>query len=562
MPGHAAAAAGDDASSGEDGVGRAAQTAQMQAPAGVTTTRQIPMPNLSGVTPPPIICRSEWGADESLRIAVRAYAPIRKLVVHHTASGNHPYDPAEIVRIIYRDHVGRRGFADIGYNFLIDNRGRIYEGRYSRRYGDDEPVTGEDHAGWGVVGAHAKTMNAGTCGICLIGNFDLEAPTNAAIASLQCLLAWKASRQRIDAGNGDPFVNVYGSWGEFGNIAGHRNVGETLCPGKHLYALLPALRQNVAGQAGRWNPLIADIPRLMRYDWTFTGQGPLTAAQASGAGTSSSGTSASGTNGSSASGTSGTTGTGPSATVASAYRAVTDAGQVFTVGKADKLGQPGSGAGAVVAMANPGWGDGYLTLSRAGTVTAFGALTVLGDVSGKQDGDAVDLAVSATGAGYWILMANGGIYPFGDARYFSSPRRAALGVAPVRMAARPQHDGYWVLLADGSVRGFGAAASLGGPGTATGVPVDLAPTASGAGYWVLLDTGEVAAFGDAPAKGGMASKNVRWAKPAAAIERVGADGYVISARDGGLYTFNGAPYFGSFAGSGAHVVGIAPAARA
>ena len=77
---------------------------------------------------------------------------------------------------------------------------------------------------------------------------------------------------------------------------------------------------------------------------------------------------------------------------------------------------------------------------------------------------------------------------------------------------------------------------------------------------MLVDTGEVAAFGDAPAKGGMASKDVRWAKPASAIMRVGADGYVISARDGGLATFDGAPYLGSFAGSGARVVGIVPAA--
>ena len=89
-----------------------------------------------------------------------------------------------------------------------------------------------------------------------------------------------------------------------------------------------------------------------------------------------------------------------------------------------------------------------------------------------------------------------------------------------------------------------------------------AATASGAGYWVLLSSGEVAAYGDAPDAGGMRSKNVRWSKPAAAITAVrGTDGYVISSRDGGLYPFNGAPFLGSFAGSGTTVVGLAAAAR-
>ena len=573
----------DGGSDGSEGAGafdtgRSPSVGRIEtAPTGITATRRIPAVNTASVAAPPVIRRADWGADESIRVPVRVFAPIRKLVVHHTATDNRPADPASVVRYVHRYHVETKGYADLGYNFLIDHRGNIYEGRYSRRYGD-EAVNGEDHNGWGVVGAHAKAMNAGTCGICLIGNFDVAAPTDAALASLQWLLAYKASRHRIDVTVDDPFENLYGDWFQFGNLAGHRNVGSTACPGKYLYQALASLRSNVGGQAGHWDTLVAEIPRLQRYEWTKDGQGPLADGSGMGGGASTgSGTSAEGGAGTDAAGDGTTTGTGgtgggtgtgsgpgtgATATKLSAYRAATTDGHVFTAGTATKLGQPGATDGTVVAIANPGWGDGFVTLTRSGIVRAFGTVANLGDVSTKHAGDAVDVALTPSGAGYWILMANGGIYPFGDARYHSSPKRAGLTAASVRLAARPQGDGYWVLLADGTVRGFGAAASLGGPGTAAGAPVGIAATSTGAGYRVLLDTGEVAAYGDAVDAGGMKSKNVRWSKPAAAIMSVrGSDGYVISSRDGGLYPFHGAPFLGSFAGSGTTVVGLVPAAR-
>ncbi len=555
---------GEDASS----AGRSPSVGRIEtAPDGVTTTRTIPVVNTVGVVAPPVIRRADWGADESVRAPVRVFAPIRKLVVHHTATDNRPADPAAVVRDVFRHHVTTKGYADLGYNFLIDHRGNIFEGRYSRRYGD-EAVNGEDHDGWGVVGAHAKAMNTGTCGICLIGNFDVAGPTDAALASLRWLLAYKASRHRIDTSADDPYVNLYGDWFQFDNLAGHRHVGSTACPGRYLAQALPALRAEVAGLAGHWDSLVADMPRLQRYEWTVDGQGPMAAGTGMGGaststpggngsevvdGTTDTGTTDTGTTGS---------GVGPLATRLSAYRAVTTNGLVFTAGSATDLGQPAATDGAVVAIANPGWGDGFVTLAANGVVRAFGSVAAHGDVSSEHAGPAVDLAHTPSGTGYWILMANGGIYPFGDATYHGSPKRAGLTAAAVKLVARPQGDGYWVLLADGTVHGFGSASSLGGPGTTAGTPVGLAATASGAGYWVLLSSGEVAAYGDAPDAGGMRSKNVRWSKPAAAITAVrGTDGYVISSRDGGLYPFNGAPFLGSFAGSGTTVVGLAAAAR-
>src|SRR4051794_1157447 len=92
----------------------------------VATTTTIPPPEMSFAAPP-IIRRAGWGADESIRMNERQYAPIRKLIVHHTASANRPANPAALVREAYTYHVTRRGFSDIGYNFLIDHRGAIYE---------------------------------------------------------------------------------------------------------------------------------------------------------------------------------------------------------------------------------------------------------------------------------------------------------------------------------------------------------------------------------------------------------------------------------------------------
>ncbi|HEY5876386.1 MAG TPA: N-acetylmuramoyl-L-alanine amidase, partial [Ilumatobacteraceae bacterium] len=185
--------------------------------------------NAISIAAPPIVRRSQWGADESLRSNQRSYAPIRKLVVHHTASSNHPSNPAAVIREMYGYHL-QRGYTDLGYNFVIDHNGVIYEGRYSRPYGSGEQITGEDTNGWGIVGGHAAAMNGATCGIVLMGDFTASEPTDAAVASLVWLLSWKAARHRIDAINSDPYITRFGARVTTPNVAGHRQIGDTSCP--------------------------------------------------------------------------------------------------------------------------------------------------------------------------------------------------------------------------------------------------------------------------------------------------------------------------------------------
>jgi N-acetylmuramoyl-L-alanine amidase len=543
--------------SGDDGSGSTMESASMAedarvpaappaaaatASGGSTTvygTRTIPAPNQNAYQAPPIVTRAQWGADEAIRLDARVFAPIRKLIVHHTASANQPSSPASVVRFVEQYHATGKGFSDTGYNFLIDHRGNIYEGRAARRYATNEAITGEDNKGWGVVGAHAKGHNAGSCGICLIGNFDNATPTDAALSSLVWLMAWKASRHRIDAHGSDEYINIYGQHDVFPNISGHRQVGQTLCPGSRLFKLLPTLRDEVGQLAGAWDPLTVDIPGVMRYEWGHLRAPSATASTQTG-------TSAP---------TSTTPGTG---TKLKGIRVVSDSGTIYTIGGGRELGNPGSnGITNVVALANTSHGDGYWALGSDGKVAAFGGLGAFGDAAGK--GVAADIVATASGAGYWILLANGGIYPFGDAGYASSPKKAGLGGTAIRMGARPQGDGYWVLMSDNTVHAFGAAPKLGSPADA-GTPIDLRITPTGAGYWVLTDAGRVLPFGDAVDKGDLKRSKVKWSKPVARLLGTpSGKGYLIVNREGSMLAFGDAPGYPSLGGSGIVATGIAPA---
>ena len=205
---------------------------------------------------PTIIPRAAWGADESLRFDDQGlepwpevFQPVQKIVIHHTAGPNYDPNPAATMRSIMRYDAITKGWTDIGYNFLIDSGGRIYEGRHSRTYAPGEIPTGEDAAGLLVTGAHALEFNSGVIGIAMMGTFTNQDITPAARASLEKLIAWESERHGIDPNGAATYVNaVSGATRTFPNVAGHRNVASTACPGGVFYATLPALRAAVAGQ--------------------------------------------------------------------------------------------------------------------------------------------------------------------------------------------------------------------------------------------------------------------------------------------------------------------------
>jgi flagellar hook assembly protein FlgD len=191
---------------------------------------------------PAMIGRPGWGADESIVRGSPSYADrVRLSVVHHTA-GTNSYSRAQsaaIVRGIQRYHVLSNGWNDIGYNFLVDKYGRIFEGR----------VGG---VGQNVIGAHAQGFNTGSVGVAVLGTYGSTGISTAARSALQRLLAW-----RLDVAHVDPRSLL--SFTSFGNprfpagrtirlraISGHRDTGYTSCPGTALYGRLGAIASTVA----------------------------------------------------------------------------------------------------------------------------------------------------------------------------------------------------------------------------------------------------------------------------------------------------------------------------
>jgi hypothetical protein len=214
-----------------------------------STTSRTPAAASAATAEPSIVSRGGWGADPAYMTWAPQFYPTRKLIVHHTATSDNYTDRAGAeaqIRSIYYYHSVTQDWGDIGYNFLIDKFGTIYEGRYSRDYAGANP-TGDDATGQGVTGAHASGWNSGTVGVALLGTLTTHDATPAARDALTRLLAWEASRNGIDPEATEAYVNpVSGATITSPNIAGHRDYSATACPGDTFYPTLPAIRRDVA----------------------------------------------------------------------------------------------------------------------------------------------------------------------------------------------------------------------------------------------------------------------------------------------------------------------------
>lgn len=201
----------------------------------------------------PCRSRADWGADESLMTWTPEYSGVQVLTVHHTDTLNGDGDPAATVRAIQRYHAVERGWGDIGYQYLIDQAGVVYEGRYSGSSrscltaGGDGSDFGHDGAGQGVTAAHVGGMNSGNLGVALLGTYTSVLPPAAQRSALEAELAELAGRHGIDPERLDvAYVNpVSGATRTVAAISGHRDWLATECPGGALYAQLPSIRTNV-----------------------------------------------------------------------------------------------------------------------------------------------------------------------------------------------------------------------------------------------------------------------------------------------------------------------------
>jgi hypothetical protein len=199
---------------------------------------------------PHIVPRSVWAAADSSRTRPppRYDDKVVAVFIHHTDSPN-AYDCAEAPRIIRYLAAGMtdaRHFDDIGYNFLVDRCGTIYEGRAG---GTDRPVTG----------AHTQGFNHRTTGIAALGTFTAGVPVPKAMTdSIAHLAAWKLGLADIDPRRTVRLVSsnglsryAAGTTATLPALAGHEDGYMTSCPGAALSARLPEIRDLAARLQGR-----------------------------------------------------------------------------------------------------------------------------------------------------------------------------------------------------------------------------------------------------------------------------------------------------------------------
>ena len=153
------------------------------------------------------------------------------------------------------------------------------------------------------------------------------------------------------------------------------------------------------------------------------------------------------------------------------------------------------------------------------------------------------------GPGYWIVLEEGSVAPFGDAQFYGSMRGTPLSSPIVGMAPFPFLEGYWLVAADGGVFAFGRASFHGSLGDLTlNKPiVGIAPTPTGLGYWLVASDGGVFAFGDAEFFGSEGDRVLNQPIVAIAATPTGK-GYYLVASDGGIFTHGDAEFLGSRGG--------------
>ncbi|WP_298804247.1 peptidoglycan recognition protein [uncultured Pseudokineococcus sp.] len=198
----------------------------------------------AGAPRPAIVTRAQWGADESLARATGRNSTVRAMVVHHTASSNNYSTASQSMsqlRGIYAYHTKSLGWADIGYNFVVDKFGTVYEGRRGS-------ITQT------VQGAHASGFNTDTMGVSAMGNYEEAAPSSALVRSIAAVVAWKLGEYGVSPTATTTLTSAGGSTSRYGRgrvvtmptVLRHMDVGLTACPGVGLSGQMGTIRARAA----------------------------------------------------------------------------------------------------------------------------------------------------------------------------------------------------------------------------------------------------------------------------------------------------------------------------
>ncbi len=421
---------------------------------------------------------------------------IQAAVVHHTVTANN-YSADQVddmIRAVYYAHVRINGWCDVGYNFLVDRFGTIWQGRS----GDADRA---------VIGGHTKGFNSSTVGIALLGQHQPGAspavarPSGATSAAVAQLAAWKLSLYGVDP-NGVTWLKnrsddgpqklTSNHWHLVRTVMGHRDLGLTSCPGDYGYELMGALPATLTTTRPADEP-----PVFASYTPYDRGSGAVTVNRRGGV---------------RAAGSVALPGAGeapespgleplPSPPPVAVSAAGSGGGTRGWILHADGVVQPYGGATPVAGL--PAAGEtpvdvvagttgGWVISAQAGVHGFAGAGDkVVGGTTGQpiMRGD-----LTASGDGY-LLESTGRLRPVGAA----PERQLPSSVSAVDVAVRLSADSGWVLSTDGRLHAFGGAppASITAPGRPAAGRVYRAVVASpsGRGGWVVTDDGQLWPFG-------------------------------------------------------------------
>jgi hypothetical protein len=213
----------------------------------------------------------------------------------------------------------------------------------------------------------------------------------------------------------------------------------------------------------------------------------------------------------------------------------------------------------IIGLAATPTGRGYWQLGADGGVFAFGDARYYGSTGGLPlRRPIVDIAPTPTGRGYWLVASDGGIFTYGDAGFFGSTRDVRLASPIVAMSPTPSGRGYVLVSSDGGVFTYGDAVYTGSAVGSGARVVDIAAHPDGIGYWLLGDNGAVFSYGDVDYRGGLPGKSL--CSPAGGVSIAATTtglGYWILATDGRVFAFGDAMHHGDAMGLGDRPVGLA-----
>ncbi|MCP5061212.1 MAG: T9SS type A sorting domain-containing protein [Ignavibacteriae bacterium] len=200
------------------------------------------MKTLDDVERPAYINRKGWNCPQDENVSSRSLTNVTHLIIHHSAGQTVSSDYAAVVRSYWDYHVNSNGWSDIGYNWLVDPNGVLYKGRAWKSSTQEN-----------VQGAHNSGKNGNTVGICFIGHYVSNIPSEAGLYKVAGISAFLCDKYSIEP-LGESYHSAISKTND--NIDGHgQSGGGTACPGTQIINRMQFIREQT--YAIRWNSATA-----------------------------------------------------------------------------------------------------------------------------------------------------------------------------------------------------------------------------------------------------------------------------------------------------------------